>query len=165
MRVLVGFFVMAVMLAMPFQVSAQEMTKQEVAKIEAEGLAVMEANIDGWRQGAIDQIMEAWHPTATSWVIGSVPRDFAYVRDWATGLFVGEYNWEGGWVETTVQVLTPDAAVFQGRYESTITTQNGEKRHYPGNASWTNLMERTEDGWKITKGANAAGSFEVVQEG
>lgn len=135
-----------------------ELTEAEIAQIEAEVLEVVEANFEGWRQGDVDIIMATFHPTATSWVAGSVPRDFSRVTEWVTNFSTNYESWEGGWTETEVKVLSREAALFQGHYSCTTTRNDGRVLYWPGNASWTNLLERTEDGWKITMGANAAGA-------
>jgi len=133
-----------------------EMTEAEIAQFAAEVTEVMEANLEGWRQGNVDMIMGTFHPTATAWVWGSVPRDYARVRELTENWFNNNEFWDGGWTETTVKVLSPDAAVFQGHYRAEMHYTDGRILNWPGNASWTNLMERTEDGWKVTMGANAA---------
>jgi hypothetical protein len=141
-----------------------EMTEAEIAQIEAEVLEAMEANLEGWRQHSADMIMATFHPTATSWVVGSTPRDFGEVTDWVRNFFEGYTNWEGGWAETSVTVLSQDAALFQGTYDCTTTRNDGRMLFWPGNATWTNLLERTEDGWRITKGANSAGAGQRIDQ-
>ena len=141
------------------QAAPPEMTPEEIGQIQTDVIAVMEASFEGFRQQNPDMIMEAFHPTETSWVIGSVPRDYAYTADYVATGWEDVESWEGEWTEAKVEVLSRDLALFQGTYEVTIRRTDGAIRHWPANASWTNLLKRTEGGWKVTVGANAAGSY------
>jgi hypothetical protein len=72
---------------------------------------------------------------------------------------------EGSWTSTEVRVLSPDAAVFIGAYESTMGYLDGSPtRHWP-NAHQIILAERTETGWGITTFSNFNGPAEVIDEG
>ena len=64
-----------------------------------------------------------------------------------------------------MKVLANDAAMFQGEYEATVQYDNGRVLHWPGNANFTGLLERTLDGWKVTIGNWGNGSSQVIQEG
>ncbi len=140
------------------QTAPPEMTEAEIAQAEAEVLDVMEGCFEGFRQGNADLVMACFHPTATAWVWNSVPRDYARVRELTDNWFEANESWDGGWTETTVKVLNRDAAMFQGVYEATLTYSDGRIVRFPGNASWTLLMERTDDGWKGTMGDNGSGA-------
>jgi hypothetical protein len=85
------------------------------------------------------------------------------VRELTENWFNVYDSWEGAWLETTVKALNRDAALFQGTYRATVYYPDGRIANAPGNASWTNLLERTEDGWKITNGANAVGTVRRIE--
>ena len=141
-----------------------EMTEAEIAQIEGEVLEAMEARFEAWRQLDAEGIMEGWHPTATSWVSGARLRDFDWLTESTRGVAESLTKWEGGWIETSVTVLSPDAALFQGTFDCRTTGNDGRILLWPGNAVWTALVERTEDGWKITKGANSAGVGQRIDQ-
>ena len=71
MRTLAAFAVMLLVAAC--QTAPPEMTEAEIAQIEAEVMEAMEASVDGWRQGSAERIMATFHPSATSWVMGTTP--------------------------------------------------------------------------------------------
>lgn len=124
----------------------------------------MEGVFEGVRQMDVDMIMAACHPTDLGWVWSSVPQGYDRVGELWANWFENKEAWEGGWTETTVKVLSEDAAAFQGVCEATLTYQSGRIVRHPGNASWTSLVERTADGWKITMLDGGAGTPEVIQE-
>jgi hypothetical protein len=134
------------------------MTEAEIAQIEAEVIEVMEGVFDGFRQLDPQMIMAHFHPTATSWVWASVPRGHGRVLELTENWVEGKESWEGSWTETTVKVFSQDAALFQGVYEATITYPDGRIVYFPNNASWTLLLERTDDGWLGTIGDNGGGT-------
>ena len=141
-----------------------EMTDAEIAQIEAEVVALMENAFEGIRQLDVDMVMAACHPTDLGWVWASVPRGYDRIRELWVNWFENKEAFEGGWTETTVKVLNENAAAFQGIWEGTITYPRGRIVRYPSNASWTSLVERTPDGWKITMLDGGAGTVEVIQE-
>ena len=71
----------------------------------------------------------------------------------------------GSWTDTEVRVLSPDAAVFVGSYDSTMGYVDGTPtRHWP-TANQVFLAERTANGWGISFFTNLTGPSEVVEEG
>ena len=147
------------MLVAACQTAPPEMTEAGRGQIETEVVALMESAIEGVRQLDVDMVMAACHPTDLGWVWSSVPRGYDRVRELWVTWFENKEAWDGRWTETTVKVLNEDAAVFQGIYEATLTYEDGRIVRYPANASWTSLVERTTDGWKITMLDGGAGTF------
>lgn len=170
MKALLAILALLVVLGLGFLLYSSptgptEMSEAEIAQIQTEVTGVMERSFEGWRQGDTDMILSAFHPTETSFSWGTSPWDFATVSEWVRNWYDTRESWEGGFTETSVKVFNQNEALFQGVYQMTITRRDGRVLHYPGTASWVSLMERTEEGWKVTIGLTAAGSYEVVEEG
>ena len=73
-------------------------------------------------------------------------------------------SWDGEWDDTFVKVLSPNSALFRGRYHCTLTDMNGVATNY--RPHWTTLLERRADGWKMTVVDHAYGTGEgVIEEG
>jgi hypothetical protein len=141
------------------------MTNAEIAQIEAEVTQAAADLLESFRTMDAEAIGEWFHPTETSWVWGATIHDHASLVA-RLGSFMEDFeSWDGGWVESNVKVLKPDAAIFQGKYESTIHYTSGRVLHWPGNANYTMLMELTPEGWRATIGDMDNGAYEVVQEG
>jgi len=162
MRTLAAFAVLLLVAAC--QTAPPEMTEAEQAQIEAEVMEVMERAMEGIRQLDVDMIMSTVHPTDLGWVWSSVPRGHDRVRELWTGWIEDREAFDGEWAETTVKVFSPDAAAFQGIWGGTISNKSGRIVRYPDNASWTAVLERTPDGWKITMLDGGSGTVEVIQE-
>ena len=144
------------LLATACQTAPPEMTEAEIAQIEAEVMEAMEEYFEGWRVLDIEMAMPFTETASWSW--SSVPLDYASVRERTEASHAGLESYEGGWAETKIRVLTPDAAVFQGVYGGTLTFTSGVIEHWPDNVTQTNLVERTEGGWKITLGSQTLGT-------
>jgi fibronectin type 3 domain-containing protein len=142
-----------------------EMTEAERAQIEAEVTEAATGLLDGFRTMDAEVVGEWFHPTETSFVWGGTINDRGGMIEHLRSFMEDFESWDGGWVETQVKVLTPDAAMFQGEFESTIHYTNGRVLRWPGNANFTMLMERTPEGWKVTIGDMDNGPSEVVEEG
>jgi ketosteroid isomerase-like protein len=141
-----------------------EMSDTELAEIEAEILEVVEARFDALRNLDIDEVLQSVHPDLLAWAAeGRVMNSVAY-RDGMYAWAEGKESWRGGWVETTVRVLTPSLAVFSGTYVDTIQYSDGRFLHCPS-CSAVFLFERTEDGWKYSMGAGSSAPAEPVEEG
>lgn len=144
---------------------SNEMTAAEMAQIEAEVKAHMSTYVDALETINIDTWAGIFHPTQTSFAWGGTIHDHDSFVERVNAFWESWETWEGQWVETTVKVLSPDAAMFQGEYEATIHYEDGRILHWPGNANFTSLVERTPDGWKVTIGNWGNGSYQVVEEG
>jgi hypothetical protein len=142
-----------------------EMTKSEIAQIEAEVREAMEVGIDGWRELDLEKAMAPFHPTATSWALPETPRPYAEIRQWAADWIENLEAWEGNVIDMKVRVLGRDAAAFQMLYGCTITPKEGPIMHHPGNAVWTGVIERTANGWKTTLGGLSYGPYEEIERG
>jgi hypothetical protein len=139
------------------------MTEAEIAQIEAEVRDAMEVALDGWRELNLEKAMSFFHPTATSWALPETPRTYSEIRGWTADWIENLESWEGNIVEMTVRVLSRDAAAFQAQYGCTITPKEGPIMHHPGNAVWTGIMERTDNGWKSTLGGLSFGPYEEIE--
>jgi hypothetical protein len=109
-------------------------------------------------------LMAAYHPTGTSFSGATAPRDYGTVREGWERQFENVVRYDLEWTETAAKALSPDAAMFQGYYDATATYTDGRILHWPGNASFTVLMERTPDGWKITTGTGNNGTGQRIDQ-
>jgi len=142
-----------------------EMSEAERAQIEAEVTEAANGFLDSFRTMDAEVVGEWFHPTETSFVWGGTINDRAGMIEHLRSFMENFESWDGAWVETQVQALNPDAAMFQGEFGSTIHYANGQVLRWPGNANFTMLMERTPEGWKVTVGDTDNGPSEVVEEG
>jgi len=141
------------------------MTESEIAQIETEVTEAANGLLESFRTMDAKAVGEWFHLTETSWVWGGTIHDQPSLVERLSSFMENWESWDGGWVETDVKVLNPDAAMFQGTYGSTIHYTDGRVLRWPGNANYTMLMERTPEGWKATIGDMDNGSYEVVGEG
>ena len=159
MRVLVGFFVLSLMLPVPFQVFAQELTKEQVAQIEAEVMEWAEAWMDGWEhdgETGCEANAALVHPDYAVHLTGGEPQGRAGWLDYCKRTNANIAGYSGSWTDMNVRVLSPDAAVFTGRWDGTFEYVSGLPRHYPAGAQLI-LVERTADGWGLTLFENSSG--------
>jgi len=164
MRAVASFAVLLLVAAC--QAPPPEMTDAEIAQIEAEVVAAMETSLAGFRQLDLEMAMAPYHPTETAYAWTNVPLDYSETRAMMASGIEELESAELAFVETTVKVLTRDAAVVQGIYETTQYRKDGTLLHLmPDKATWMCLLERTDDGWKITFGANAYGEAVITDAG
>lgn len=157
MRVLAGIFVMSLLLAIPSQVSGQEMTKEQVGKVEAEVLAFADAWVEVWGDNSCEKGAGLLHPDKLAFLYAG---RFENHSEWMAACkesVAGREGYTGRWLETKVHVLTQDAAVFVGNLEQTFRNKDGTSRHYPMSGQ-TGLVERTPTGWVFTTFAFSNGS-------
>ena len=141
MRLFLGSFVAFLLLAIPSQSSAQEMTKEQVSKIEAEVLALAESWIEGWEELDCEKSVSFMHPERLAFLYGGKP-----------------LNRSGEVLGGKAIVLTPKAAVVVFTAEQFYTYTDGSTRHYPSSA-YTGLVELTETGWLFTTFSFSNGSY------
>jgi hypothetical protein len=141
-----------------------EPTAAEIAQIETEVVAAMETSLEGCRRLDPTMAMQPYHPTKTAYAWTDVPLDYSGTSAMMTAVLGDLKSAEIALVATTVRVLSRDAAVFQGVYETTQYRKDGTVLRLPGKATWTCLAEKTDEGWKITVGANSNGEPEITTE-
>lgn len=156
------------MLVAACQTAPPEMTEVELAQIEAEVMAWAEGWMDGWNTGTPEDRCAAAqalvHPDHVVYLTGGAPWKKADYFDYCMGV---QQNWkshEGAWTETDVRVLSPDAAVFLGRTETTWVRADDTIFVYPAGAQLI-LLERTADGWGVTLLEWSNGPRERTEEG
>jgi len=167
MKTVFGFIVGALLLALPLQISAQDLTPAQVAQIEAEVMAAAEAWMDAWRDMETDceKAVDSWHPQHMAFFSGGRRVDKAGWIDYCDRATATRASFAGSWTDPEIRVLSPDAAVFVSSYEQTLSYSNdAPTRHYP-TAGQVILFERTESGWGITMFSNFNGPSEVVEGG
>jgi hypothetical protein len=170
-RLIVAVAIVAVILAVRFFQSPSDtpatsaMTEAEIAQIEAEVLQVWEGFFQSFRDLDMDGVTGIFHPEHTSMNYQYEFADYAAMLELYEGFFAPLEAWEGGWVDTRVRVLTPSFAVFEGRYWATIHFTDGSAFHWPENAIWTALMEKTDDGWLVAENAPSSPEGQPVEQG
>jgi hypothetical protein len=155
MRSLSAFSVLLLVAAC--QAPPAEMTEAEVAQIEAEVTEWSEAWMDGWGPENRCEIITAfYHPDHANRFRGGEPRGRDGVREWCEATTGNWASFSGNWTDIDVRVISPDAAMFTGRYDGTWEYTNGGTGHYP-TGSHRILVERTVDGWGATMGVYSTG--------
>lgn len=145
--------------------SPAEMTQAEIAQIEAEVTQVAEDWIQVWRDNDCALSRDIWHPEHIAQPRAG--RISPSVQDWidsCTQTTANRASAEGEWMETSVRVLSPDAAVFSGTYSWTMHYRDGSPAQHWPTAAQTHLYERTETGWGLTFFVNANGPVETVEQ-
>ena len=164
MRVLVGFFVMVSLLAIPFHSSAQEMTKEQVAKVEAEVLAFADAWVEVWEENSCEKGERFLHPDRLAFIQGGKALNSSeWLESCATSLET-RAGFSGQLLDATVHVLTPKAAVVVLSLEATYRSTDGTSRHYPMSAQH-GLVELMEAGWVFTTFSYSNGSYDSGEGG
>jgi hypothetical protein len=143
----------------------RDLTTDEIPRIEAEAVAAMETSLAGVRQLDVGMAMAPYHPTQTAYAWTNVPLDYSETVATMEGLIEGLESAELDFVSTKVRVLSRDAAVVQGIYETTQHLKDGTVLSMPDRGTWMCLMERFDEGWKITMSANSFGEIKITGEG
>ena len=162
MRAVAPFAVLMILAAC--QTAPPEMTETEIAQIEAEVLDVATALMDAWNTESWDTHLSYFDAETLNVLWGPDVLDtHESFAEFMT--FVEGYpDWDGGWDDEYVKVLSPSSALFRGRYHVTLTDLDGVKTFWEPH--WTALVERRADGWKMTVVDHAYGTAEeVVEEG
>ncbi len=140
-----------------------EMTEAEIAQIEAEVMQFSEAWMDVWAKNDCEAGAVFLHPDNLSFLWSGQALNRAEWLEACIPIVANRESFSGSWTETSVQVLSRDAAVFVGTYSSTFSyVDDTPARHYPS-SSQMGLVERTATGWVFTTIAGDSGSFEVVE--
>ena len=144
-----------------------EMTEAEIAQVQSEVMEAAEAWIDSWNDVETDceTAIDSWHP---EYMVYFSAGERVFGDDWVevcNQTTANRASVDGHWTDTQVRVLSSDAAVFLGSYETTMGYVDGSPtRHWP-TANQAILMERTATGWGISLFMNFNGPSEVVEEG
>lgn len=156
MRELVAVALLALLFAC--QAPPAEMTEAEIAQIEAEVMEAADLLITGWNGNDLDLFLTMFHPTKVSHAWGSrVYKNHGELsQQWMSAWETGD-SVRISWTTRDVQVLTDQAAMFQGSTDLLLYYTDGRILHYPGTAHWTGLFEPSEAGWKMTTSAYTFG--------
>jgi hypothetical protein len=157
MKTVFGFIAGAILIAMPLQIAAQEMTEAQIAQIEAEVLEWAEAWMDSWNVDVhCDATLPLIHPDHVVELTGGAPLKKAEWLEYCKRTNANIAGFTGVWTDTSVRVLSPDAAVFLGRFDGTWEYPDGRTNHRPAGAQLI-LVERTAEGWGLTLFENSNG--------
>jgi hypothetical protein len=144
------------------------MTEAEMAQIQAEVMEWADTWMDGWNTGTPEDRCAALqalvHPDHVVYLTGGAAWRKADYFDYCTGAQERWRSFTGSWTETDVRVLSPDAAVFVGRFEATWVRDDETIFAYPAGAQLI-LAERTADGWGATLMEWSNGPRERPEEG
>jgi len=161
MKALVGFFVMAFLLAMPFQINAQKMTGEEVAQITAEVTQFLEGWMTAWEKNDCGILNDFAHPELTAYIYSGTFLNRAEWHEACVPIAAEREEFSGEWTEMKIRALSSDAAVFEGSYWMTIKSKSGAHRHWPSIAQG-GLVERTAEGWRLTLLGNDGDEYEDI---
>jgi hypothetical protein len=165
MRALVAVVLLALISAC--QAPPAEMTEAEIAQVEAEVMEWAEGFLDAWRgdtRTGCEANLVRVHPDHVVFLRGGEPRRKADWLDWCLSTNAGLEDFIGEWTDKQVRVLSPDAAVFLGRWSGTFVEDTGRRVHHPA-AVQRIMVERMADGWGITMQQWSNGPSEVTEGG
>jgi uncharacterized protein (TIGR02246 family) len=143
------------------------MTEAEIALIQAEVRELAEAWVNAWNDVETDCETAAglWHPDHAVYFSGGERVSGQAWIDYCNRTTANRASVDGHWTNSEVRVLSPDAAVFLGSYQSTMGyVDDSPTVHWP-TANQTILVERTATGWGISFFTNFNGPSEIVEEG
>ena len=164
MRALAGCLVTSLLLAVPFQVSSQEMTQEQEASIQAEVMAFADAWVEVWEENDCETAAAFLPPDRLQFMWAG---SFLSRSDWmgeCSRVLETRAGFTGQMLDGEGTVLTPQAAFITLTLEQHYTYTDGSTRHYPRSAQM-GLVELTESGWVFTTFGNNNGPFETGQEG
>jgi beta-aspartyl-peptidase (threonine type) len=107
--------------------------------------AVIEAQVDAWNQGNLDQFMQGYSKTDLVFLAGNDEVvGWQALRDRYQKRYGDKPKEMGtlGFSNLRVRMLTPETAQVRGKY----TVTGGQK---PGQGQFTLLMRNEADGWRI----------------
>lgn len=151
MKTVFGFLVGAILLTMPIQAVAQELTPAEIVQIKAEIEKVAESMMDMWAMNDCDAAVPFWHPDFIFQPLGGViAKTVDDVKQQCDQALANRASFSGGWINTEIRVLSRNAAVLAGNWEGTFHYRDDTApRHYAHSAT-VYLLVRMEDGWGIS---------------
>ena len=165
MRVLAGFFVLSLLLAVPFQISGQEMTEEQVAKIEAEVMSWTDQWIESSRGQDAEAVATLLDPEEARYVVNSTFHSgLDDCRDALETLYQGWNTWAGEWRGRSVEVLGPEVAFLIGEVSGPLTLVDGTEGVNQVRLSF--LLRKRQQGWKAVY-VHGSGTFTPtpVEEG
>jgi hypothetical protein len=158
MRTLAAFAL--VLLFAACQAPSAEMTEAEIAQIEREVMEWGEAWMDAWAAGTPEDRCGATqafiHPDHVAFLTGGAPHTKAGWFDYCMSTQENWLSYTGRWTDTTVRVLSPDAAIFLARFDATWVRADETVFAFPAGAQLI-LVERTAAGWGLTLFENSNG--------
>ncbi len=149
MKALAGLSVLCVLLlvAAPFQATAQEMTDAERAQIEVEVTDWMDdflatsKTLDPVQHMALyDQANGSFASGAAS---GDSPEEYA---EFFQQLFAQWASYEGEWLQSRIEVITQDAAAFQGT--ARLVTTDHEAVQSERDVHFSGFLVKMAGEWK-----------------
>jgi hypothetical protein len=148
MKAVFGFLAGTVLLAMPFQLGAQDLTPAEVAQIESEVKEAAEAWIDVWRANDCALVTTVFHPEYFTQPRGGyLATSIDEAISQCESAIANRASFSGGWVETNVRVISRDAAVLMGVWEGEFHYRDDTAPRRYNHSAQVILFERTENGW------------------
>ena len=140
-----------------------EMTEAEIAQIEAEVTAVAHQLMEGFKNLDLEEAAAVYDPSSMHGNDGATY--YATYDEWVVHLeeMVARFDeMDGEWMNTRVDVIGPDAAVFVGQYDWTVTAVSGTRSRVE--AFITQVMRAIGGEWKITHQASM-GRWTTLDEG
>ena len=139
------------------------MTEAEIAQIEAEVMAQTDGMLVAWNARDWNATLRFHHPEKTAFAWSGTVYDYdGLMARWET---VGE-NFtaqNSTWNNRKIEVLSKEAAIFQGSFDLRVTRTDGTELYYPGNCVWTALFEPFNGEWLMTYIGYNWGGYEVVE--
>lgn len=147
------------------QTPSPGMTAADIAGIEAEVTDFAQRWMEVWSQNDCEAGAAFLKPEGLAFLWNGRVLDRETWVEECTPLVELRESFAGAWKDITVQVLTPNSALFVGTYTDTIRYTDGVHRTWADN-SQMGLVERTAEGWVFATLASTSGAYEdVVEEG
>ena len=147
-----GFLAVAVLCFAACQAPPAEMTEAEIAQIEAEVTAFQEGKAEAYSTLDPDQVMALWADGEISQVSFGLDRIIgqeemqAFFENLLSTWTESQMAWLPG---STIEVLSPDLALFQGTVRHATTNQEGVSRVQ--HVHFTDLLRKMDGEWKIQR--------------
>ena len=164
MRFLGAFAVLSLIIACQAP-ATDEMTAAEHEAIVTAIMDQTDAMMVPWNNGDVSAMMAFHHPEKTALAWSGTVYDYESLPERWENVWGNYAAQESSWTNRKIEVLSEEAAVFQGHFDLTLTRQDGSKINYPGNCVWTAVFEPYDGEWLMTYASYNWGAYNVVEEG
>ncbi len=146
------------------QTAPPEMTDAERAEIEAAVTESLQVWVDGASALDAAQATSVMDPQVDFVDFYNLSQGRAELLEWTTSLLSNYQSWEGALDQVTVEVMSPEIALFFAQVTITRRNQAGRLQATDPFIYFTGRFDLKEGEWKMIHG-HLSGSMSWVEEG
>lgn len=160
-----GLLAVAVLCFAACQAPTAEMTEAVHEAIVTDIMSQTDAMMPVWNAMDWQGSLAFHHPEKTAFAWSGTVYDYDGLLDRWESVGSNYTAQQSTWTNRKIEVLSEEAAIFQGHFDLTLTREDGSQINYPGNCVWTALFEPYNGEWLMTYVSYNWGGYNVVEEG